>query len=129
MHLREFASTPCVILGAQRTCLLLSFRFAPSRLLGTVAASVHVEILACGIIKLALSYWLDCQLGEDCQIVRDTQTIHRRVQSLCVRYGSLPGITVRPVPCNDHVIEYTTPFHGANADSNPAGDANSISLV
>ncbi len=44
---------------------------------------------------------------------------------LAVPYGSLQGVTVRPVPCNYYVIQPVV-FHGGNTGSNPVGDAKSF---
>ena len=55
--------------------------------------------------------------------------IHRRYTEhllLCVPYGSLQGVTVRPVPCNCYVIQQDIAFHGGNTGSNPVGDAKSF---
>jgi hypothetical protein len=57
--------------------------------------------------------------------------IHRRYTErrfLCIPYCSLQGITVRPVPCNYYVIRPNI-VHGANAGSNPAGDAKPFQEV
>jgi hypothetical protein len=53
--------------------------------------------------------------------------IHRRYAErrfLCIPYGYLQGIAVRPVPCNYNVIQHISAFHGGNTGSNPVGDAN-----
>jgi hypothetical protein len=58
--------------------------------------------------------------------------IHRRYTEhplLCVPYGSLQGVTVRPVPCNYYVIQQDVAFHGGNTGSNPVGDANLESTI
>ncbi len=40
--------------------------------------------------------------------------------------GSLQGIAERPLPCIYNEIQLNFAFHGGNAGSNPAGDANLI---
>src|SRR6266571_3502705 len=45
---------------------------------------------------------------------------------LSVLTGSLQGFAERPLPCSYNVIPSSSPFHGADAGSNPAGDAKSI---
>ncbi len=42
---------------------------------------------------------------------------------LRVPNSSLQGIAERPLPCNYYGIPSVIAFHGADAGSNPAGDA------
>ena len=47
-------------------------------------------------------------LQSDCLFLGQSYAIHRRYTEcpiLCVPYGSLQGVTVRPVPCNYYVIQ------------------------